>query len=121
MILIDLLYNIHFAPFRNYPERGRWVAIVLLSSFLTFVFFGLCFMILYGIFHFRLFRTLPDIIGGPALLVCFAILCYILNKTYIVKQRDAGKIRFPVLYGILIPILALAGVLFFGLAADNFG
>jgi len=121
MILLDLLYNIHFVPFRNYPERGRWVAIFLLSSFLTFAFFGLSCMILYSFFDFRFFRTLPPIISGLSSVVFYATLIFILNKVYIVNHRSTEKVEVPSLVGLLIPILALGAVIFFGYSAYKFG
>jgi hypothetical protein len=121
MLLLDLLYSIHFAPFRNYPDRGRWAAIFLLSSFLTFTFFGLFCMVLYSFFDFRFLRTLPPIISALFSIVMYAALIFILNKVYIVDQRSTEKVEVPSLVGLLIPILALGAVMFFGYSAYKFG
>jgi hypothetical protein len=90
MFLIDILYKIHFAPFRDFPERGKWAAIFLLSSFLTFVILGILVFILCNVFDFRFFRALPPIIGGLTSFMCYAALVFIFNKVYIVNQRDIG-------------------------------
>jgi|688.fasta_scaffold1115208_1 putative flippase GtrA len=121
MILVDLLYNIHFAPFRNYPERGKAVAVFLLSSFLTFMLFGVLIIILYSIFEFRFVRTISPVVSGLSAIICYGIIAYTLNKLYIVNNRDAGEIKFPTLFGVLIPILALGGPFFFAYSAYNFG
>ena len=121
MILLDLLYNIHFAPFRNYPERGRSVAVAWLSASLTFIFFGFLFVILYLLFDFRFFRTTPALFNGIVMLLCYVGFFYALNKIYIVNQRDPGLIRYPTLYTLLIPILGLVSLGFFIFTADNFG
>ena len=121
MILIDLLYNIHFAPFRNYPERGKLAAVLLLSSFLTFTFFGLLIIILFSIFEFRLVQTIPPVVSGLSSIICYGIIAYILNKLYVDNNRDAGEINFPTFFGILIPILGLGGPFFFAYSAYKFG
>lgn len=121
MLLIDFLYNINFSIFRNFPERGRWVAVAWLSSSLTFIFFGLLFFIFHQLFHFNFFRSLPALFDGASLFLCYAIFFYILKTIYIEKQRHAGEIRYPVLYALLIPVLGFGSLGLFIYTADNFG
>ncbi len=121
MIFIDLLYNIHFAPFRYYPERGKVAAVLLLSSFLTFTLFGVLFIILFSIFEFRFVRTISPVVSGLSAIICYGVIAYTLSKLYIDNNRDTGEIKFPTLFGILIPILGLGGVFFFMYSAYNFG
>jgi uncharacterized membrane protein (DUF373 family) len=51
----------------------------------------------------------------------YAALIFILNKVYIVDQRSTEKVEVPSLVGLLIPILALGAVMFFGYSAYKFG
>jgi len=78
-------------------------------------------MILYSFFDFRFFRTLPPIISGLSSVVFYATLIFILNKVYIVNHRSTEKVEVPSLVGLLIPILALGAVIFFGYSAYKFG
>lgn len=117
MIILDLIFKIHFAPFRNYPERGRPLAAILSAQALTYLIFAFLLIILYHIFNYRLFRMLPPIVDGLLMCACYVILWYVFDKVYVKNSRDAGEIKYPVLYGLLVPILligSLFSLIYFG-------
>lgn len=121
MIVLDLLFNIHFAPFQKYPERGRVVATFLLSQFLTLIFCGMSCIVLNWLFDLRLIRTISPEISGILSVLFYFIFFLFLNKVYIVDQRNTDRFMVCELFGLLIPILTIFAVLFFGYAVYKFG
>ena len=58
---------------------------------------------------------------GIFMLLLFTVIYLFLDRIYLKGNRSAGEIRFPVLYGLLLPILAFGSIVFFSLTIYKFG
>lgn len=121
MILLDFLFNICYAPFLKVKQNGRLAALIWLSPSLTFTFMGILIWLSYFLFGIRVFSHLSAVVSSLISFLIFIAIYLLLDQTYLKKNRDAGAIRFPLLYGLLLPVLVIGSVVFFSLAIYNFG
>jgi hypothetical protein len=119
MIIIDWLFKICYSPFRNAIKGGKIAGVFLFTPILNFIILGLLNSILYLIFNVNLTDlgalSVALLTSGNLFLVA-----YFLNRAYIKGDRDPGRIRLPVINGILIPLIILASVFFYTYTLLNF-
>jgi hypothetical protein len=120
MIILDFLFKICFAPFQKVEKNGRLAALIWLTPSLTFTIMG----ILNALFHVALGSVtsrLSPLALGIFMLLLFAVIYLFLDRIYLKGNRSAGEIKFPILYGLLLPILVIGSIVFFSLTIYNFG
>lgn len=118
MYLLDFLFNVCFAPFQK-VGNGRFAALIWLSPSLTFICTGSINIILFFLRPIINIKLSAMVVGIGSFIV-FAIIAYSLNNIYIKNNRDAGKIRFAILHGLLIPILFIGSIVFFSMSLYKF-
>jgi len=120
MIVIDFLFNICFAPFRKAKANGRLAALIWLTPSLTFTIMGIFNVLLYAALG-SVTSILSPLALGIFMLVLFAVIYAFLNRIYLKGNRSAGDIKFPILYGLLLPMLVIGSIVFFGFTIYKFG
>lgn len=120
MIVLDFLFNICFAPFQKVKTNGRLAALIWLTPSLTFSIMGILNVLLYAAFGSVTFIFSPLVLGIFMLLL-FVVIYLFLDRTYLKGNRNAGEIRFTVLYVLLLPILVIGSIVFFSLTIYKFG
>lgn len=118
MIMLDFLFNVCYAPFQKEP-RGRFIALVWLTPSLTFTFIGALNILLHYLGA-GVISIVSPMVGCILAFAIFAAIAFMMDKVYEKGKRDTGKIRFPILHGLLIPILVLGSVIFFAMSLYKF-
>jgi len=121
MIVLDFLFNICFAPFQKVKKNGRLAALIWLAPSLTFAFMGTLIWLNYFLFGIRIFSHVTALVSSVISFLIFIAIYLLLDRTYLKRNRDAGEIKFPILYGLLLPILVIGSIVFFSLTIYKFG
>ena len=121
MMVLDLLFNICFAPFQKENANGRLAALIWLTPSLTFSLMGSLISLANLLLGIRIFSHVSAMVACIISFLVFAIIYFLLDRIYLKGNRDAGEIRFTVLYSLLLPVLVLGSIVFFSLAIHNFG
>ena len=121
MIVLDFLFNVCYAPFLKVKQNGRLAALIWLSPSLTFSFMGILIWLNYFLLGIRIFSHLSALVSCVISFLIFAAIHFLLNRIYLKGNRDAGEMRFPILFGLLLPVLFIGSIVFFSLAIYNFG
>ena len=120
MIIIDFLFKICYAPFHKAIKGGSLGALFSLSPSLTLIITG----IINILFYFSLGRItliLSPLVLSILMLLLFILVYFLLNKIYIKNEREVKAIRYPVIYGLLLPIFFIGSIVFFVFTIDKFG
>jgi hypothetical protein len=120
MIVIDFLFNICFAPFQKVKANGRLAALIWLTPLLTSTIMGILNVLLYAALG-SVTSILSPLALGIFMLLLFAAIYLFLDRIYLKGNRSAGDIKFPILYGLLLPILVIGSIVFFSLTIYKFG
>lgn len=120
MIVLDFLFNICFAPFQKVKTNGRLASLIWLTPSLTFTIMGILNVLLYAVFG-SVTSILSPLALGIFMLLLFAAIYLFLDRIYLKGNRNAGEIRLPILYGLLLPILVIGSIVFFSLTIYKFG
>lgn len=121
MILLDFLFNIWYSPFRNAQKGGRILPVIFLAYSLTFLFLGFLILLTYFLFDFRLFSFISPLLASFLSILTYILFYFILNLIYNKKNREISRIRYPIVYGLLIPFLLLGPMFLFIYSLDKFG
>jgi hypothetical protein len=119
MILLDFLFNICFAPFRNAIKGGRIGALFLFTPSLTFILAGIINILFHQTIG-RITLSLSPLALAAIMLSIFVSSYFLLDTIYIKRNREIGKMSYPILYVLLLPILLLGSVIFFAFTVDEF-
>jgi hypothetical protein len=121
MIVLDFLFNVCFAPFQNVKNNGRLAALIWLTPSLTFVFMGSLIWLTNVLFDVRLFSHASALAASITSVTIFVGFYLLLNRIYLTGNRDAGEIKFTILYILILPILVIGSIVFFAFAINKFG
>jgi hypothetical protein len=119
--VLDFLFNVCYAPFQKVKANGRLAALIWLTPSLAFTFMGSLIWLTNLLLGVRIFSHITALTAGIVSVLIATSIYLLLDRTYLKGNRDAGEIRFTVLYVLLLPILVIGSVVFFSLAIYKFG
>jgi len=101
--------------------NGRLAALIWLTPSLAFTFMGSLIWLTNLLLGVRIFSHITALTAGIISVLIATAIYLFLDRTYLKGNRDAGEIRFTVLYVLLLPILVIGSIVFFSLAIYKFG
>lgn len=119
--VLDFVFNIWYVPFQGAQKGAKFAAVLFLSPSLTFALLGILILLSNLIFGISVVSYFTSFGGSMMAMSTFAIMYFVLDWIYIRNNRDAGSVRYPILYKLLLPVLLLGPLLFFVFAIDKFG
>ncbi|MFA0961207.1 hypothetical protein AB9P05_05345 [Roseivirga sp. BDSF3-8] len=105
MLLLDLLFKICYGPFQKF-KNGRTAAILWLMQILGYIILALVNAVFFSL-GINLSSFSVAVIGASA-----GIGVLLFDKVYVKRHREVGKVRFPLLMGILMGSLVFASIFF---------
>jgi len=121
MKLLDFLFKICFAAFQSVEKGGRQAALIWLSPSLTFYFLGSIIWLLRFLFNIRIFSHISALASSIIAFATFFLFLYLLYMTYIRNERDIGKIRYRILFILMMPVMFVGSIIFFIYCVKHFG
>ena len=111
MIILDFLFKICLAPFAQYEEKGKLVAILALTQPLAFVLMSLLNIVTYWMRPLIEIHLSSSFSAATTCLLCFIVI-KLLNNIYIKKKRETGN-NYHAISGLLIPVLIVGSLIVF--------
>lgn len=119
MIVLDFLFNVCYAPFHKAIKGGRLGALFTLTPSLTFLVSGIVNIFFYKIFG-GITLSFSPLVLSLAMLLLFVSVYILLDRIYIKNNREVGKMLYPTLYGLMLPILFVGSIVFFVYTVSEF-
>ena len=120
MLVLDFLFNICYAPFRNATKGGRIGALLILTPSLTFVVFGGINYIFYLLVD-PITQRFSPLVLALGMLIIFYLVNYYLRIVYLRNNRKVYSMSNPTIYILMLPIFFIGSIIIFGYTVDTFG
>lgn len=121
MFIIDFLFNIWLSLFKKSGKGGRVAAVIFLSPSLTFLIMAMLIMGFNAVLNIRIITYVSAGLGSLISFLLFALILNSLRISYVKNERDAGEIKYPKLYVLLVPVLFFGSLFLFVFSIDRFG
>ena len=120
MILLDFLFNICYAPFRNAIKGGKFGALFTLTPSLVFIISG---VINHVFFRLKgsITQSFSPLVLALGMLLIFYLVFSFLNKVYVKNDRQVYNMKYPVLYILMLPVFFIGSIIIFGFTVGEFG
>jgi hypothetical protein len=119
MKILDVLFNICYAPFKTAKQNGRFAALIWLVPPLTFFAVGILKIVLFYMKPWVLIRFTPMVIAAFSVSIGTMLFIF-LNRVYVTGNRNTGDVKYPILSVFVILTMIVGSIIFFAVALAKF-